>query len=66
METLHPKIVFDQQGQPTEVVISWQEYQNLVETLGLDLESEVKRQLYQARQEREGGQTDVYIDLEQL
>jgi hypothetical protein len=66
MEILHPKIIFDLQGQPTEVIISWQEYQNFIETLGLDLEPGVKKQLYQARQEREEKSTNEYIDLEKL
>ena len=66
MTQLHPKMVLTTQGQPVEVILPWAEYQELVEILGLDLGSQAKADLIQARQDREQGNLEAYLDLEAL
>jgi hypothetical protein len=66
MTQLHPKMVLTTQGQPIEVILPWTEYQELVEILGLDLSSQAQADLIQARQDREQGNLEAYLDLEAL
>ncbi len=66
MTQLHPKMVLTTQGQPIEVILPWSEYQDLVEILGLDLGSQAKADLIQARQDREQGNLEAYLDIEAL
>jgi len=66
MTQLHPKMVLTTQGQPIEVILPWSEYQDLVEILGFDLGSQAKADLIQARQDREQGNLDAYLDIEAL
>jgi len=66
MTQLHPKMVLTTQGQPIEVILPWSEYQELVEILGLDFSSQAKADLIQARQDREQGNLEAYLDFEAL
>jgi hypothetical protein len=66
MTQLHPKMVLTTQGQPLEVILPWTEYQELVEILGLDLDTQARAELIQARQDREQGNVDAYLDFEAL
>ena len=63
MMNIHKKIVVDEQGEPQEVIIPWDEFQEIAEILGLDLDSEALDDLRQAREDREIGNQDAYIDL---
>ncbi|EDZ66217.1 hypothetical protein NOC27_2897 [Nitrosococcus oceani AFC27] len=63
---IHKKIVVDEQGNPQEVIIPWDEFQELAEILGLDLDSEDLEDLRQAREDRESGKRDAYIDLDSI
>jgi PHD/YefM family antitoxin component YafN of YafNO toxin-antitoxin module len=63
---IHKKIVVDEQGNPQEVIIPWDEFQEIAEILGLDLDSEALEDLRQAREDRETGNHEAYIDLDSL
>lgn len=66
MMNIHKKIVVDEQGDPQEVIIPWDEFQEIAEILGLDLDSEALEDLRQAREDRETGNHEAYIDLDNL
>ncbi len=63
---IHRKIVVDEDGNPQEVIIPWDEFQEIVEMLGLDLDEEAIEDLKQARKDRALGNTEVYTDLSDL
>jgi PHD/YefM family antitoxin component YafN of YafNO toxin-antitoxin module len=63
---IHKKIVVDEQGKPQEVIIPWDEFQEIAEILGLDLDPEALEDLRQAREDRESNKRDAYIDLDSL
>jgi len=60
------KIVVDEAGKPQEVIISWKDYQEVAEILGLDLDEEAIEDLRQARKDREEGTEGAYLDLEAI
>jgi hypothetical protein len=64
--TLHKKIVLDENGNPTEVIIPYNEFLELEEILGFDLEEEVKEQLRQAQKDREVFKNKSYVDLDEI
>ena len=66
MMNIHKKIVVDEQGNPQEVIIPWNEFQEIAELLGLDLDSKALEELRQAREDRETGNHEAYIDLDNL
>ena len=47
LKTVHKKLVVDEQGNPTEVIIPWAEFVEIAELLGLDLNEEAVRDLEQ-------------------
>lgn len=63
---IHRKIVVDEDGNPQEVIIPWDEFQGIVEMLGLDLDEETVEDLNQARKDRVAGNLDAYIELSDL
>ncbi len=66
MINIHKKIVLDEYGNPTEVIIPYKEFLELEELLGLDLEKEVKEHLLQAKNERIVNKENSYIDLDEI
>ena len=66
MLTLEKKLVVDEAGNPTEVIISWKDFLLIYVLLGLDLDEEAIDDLETARQDREKGNVDAYIDLDDL
>jgi PHD/YefM family antitoxin component YafN of YafNO toxin-antitoxin module len=66
MIAIQKKLVIDEQGQPQEVIISWQQYQVISEMLGLDLDKEAIEDLRQARQDRATRNRDAYVRLDAL
>jgi PHD/YefM family antitoxin component YafN of YafNO toxin-antitoxin module len=66
MMSIHKKIVIDEHGNPHEVIIPWDQFQEIVEILGLDLDSEALEDLRQAREDRESGKRDAYISLDSI
>ena len=66
MLTLHKKIIVDEKGKPTEVIIPWKEYKEIEELLGLDLDKKAIAHLKQARKDREKGKKDAYVELDSI
>ncbi len=66
MIEIHEKLVVDKQGNPHEVIIPWDEFREIVEILGLDLDDKAIEDLHQAKKDREQGNKDAYIDLDEL
>ena len=63
--TLNKKFVYDEKGNPVEVIIPYEQYKEIEEVLGLDLEPEVKEHLRKARIDRELNQAE-YVDLDEI
>ena len=66
MFTIQKKVVIDDQGRPQEVIISWEQYQQISEMLGLDLDAEAIADLRQAQQDRVTQNADAYVDLNEI
>ena len=66
MMSIHRKIVVDEHGNPQEVIIPWDEFQGIAEILGLDFDSAALEDLRQAREDRENGRHDAFMDLDDL
>jgi len=66
MITIHRKLVVDDQGQPQEVIIPWEEYREIVELMGLDLDAEAIADLEEAEQDRKAGNEEAFSDIESV
>ena len=66
MNAIHPKIFVDEKGVPKEVLISWDEYQELVEALGLDLDEEAQKDLLEAKKDMEAGNWNAFVSIDEL
>jgi len=66
MIDIHKKIVLDENGEPSEVIIPWKEYQEIEELLGLDLDEEEIEVLREARRDREKGKKNAYTDFDEV
>lgn len=64
MITIHKKIVTDEEGRPTEVILPIDEYREIEEMLGLDLSEADRGSLKQAQEARKQGKTDAFHPLE--
>lgn len=64
MLTLHKKMIVDERGNPTDVVIPWPEFVELSELLGLDLDDEAMDDLKTAQADRRAGRQDAFLDLD--
>jgi len=63
MLSIQKKLVVDERGQPQEVIISWEQYQQIIEMLGLDLDEAAKAELREARRDRIAEKRDAYVTL---
>lgn len=63
MLSIQKKLVVDERGQPQEVIISWEQYQQIIEMLGLDLDDETIADLRAARRDRIAEKRDAYVAL---
>jgi PHD/YefM family antitoxin component YafN of YafNO toxin-antitoxin module len=66
MLTVHKKIVIDNRGNPTEVIISWKDYKEMEELLGLDLDRNAVQDIKQAKMDRKSAKKDAYMDLDSI
>lgn len=66
MFTIQKKIVVDEQGRPQEVLISWEQYQQISEMLGLDLDEDAVADLRQARRDRAMKNQNAYVELDAI
>ncbi len=63
---IHPRFIVNPQGQPTEVILPWQEYLEILERLDWDLDEDTLSCLREARRDRECGNVEAYVDLDAL
>lgn len=63
---LQKKIVFDEKGQPCEVIIPWEQFCELSEALGLDLDAEAVAELREATQAWRSGDHSSFVPLSEV
>ena len=63
---IHKKIVLDENSNPSAVIIPWDEFQEIEELLGLDLDKRAIKELREARRDRESGKVEHYVPLDEL
>ena len=56
----------DEQGKPIEVIIPWEDFREIEELLGLDLDEEALEDLKEAKRDRDGNHKDTYQDLNSI
>lgn len=66
MGRIHRKLVVDDKGMPSEVIIPWKEYRQIIELLGLDLDAAACDDLNQARKDREARNNSAFVDLDSI
>ena len=66
MLTIHKKVVIDEKGKPKEVIIPWDEFKEMEEMLGLDLDESTINDLKQANKDREAGNKEAYTKLDSI
>jgi len=66
MTAIQRKIVFDEHGAPLEVIIPWEQFCELSEALGLDLEAKTIANLREAKHDWESGNHAAFIPLSDL
>lgn len=66
MISVHKKMIVNEQGKLTDVIMPWDEYKAIEKTLGLDLEDTAIETINQAKQDREDGKEDAYLDLDSI
>jgi len=66
MIAIHKKIVVDEKGDPKEVIIPWEEFRQLEEALGLDLDTEEVAQLREADTDMRSGNREAFVSLDDL
>ena len=66
MKPISKKLVVDELGHPKEVIISWQDYQEIEQMLGLDLDEAAREDLREARLDRMNGREDAFVDLDDI
>ncbi|MFW5799917.1 MAG: hypothetical protein ACOCV8_03785 [Spirochaetota bacterium] len=59
--TIHKKIVIDDKGKPSEVIIPYDEFKHIEEMLGLDLSDGEKKSLDEAMKYRQKNDFSAYI-----
>jgi PHD/YefM family antitoxin component YafN of YafNO toxin-antitoxin module len=57
MQAIRKKIVVDDRGNPREVIISWAQFQEMSEALGLDLDAKAKLDLRAALRDLKSGKS---------
>jgi hypothetical protein len=66
MLTLHKKLIVDDQGNPTDVIIPWAEFLEISELLALDLDEAAIYDLDQAKADRINRNNEAYIKLDDI
>jgi len=66
MTAIRKRIVVDERGRPTEVIISWAKFCELSEALGLDLDDKAKLDLRATRRDLKRGNTAAFKPLSSL
>lgn len=63
---LQKSVRYDRSGKPLEVVISYEEFVDFLETYGLDLSDEEKDSVREAKADRAAGRMENFVALEDL
>ena len=66
MSAIQKKVVFDEHGEPKEVIIPWAQFCELSEALGLDLDEEAVTDLREAKRDWESGNHSAFVSLENV
>ena len=66
MLTLHKKLIVDDQGNPTDVIIPWAEFLEISELLALDLDEAAIYDLDQAKADSINRNNEAYIKLDDI
>ena len=64
--TITKKLVLDNQGQPSEVLIPYEQYIELVEACGLDLDSQEQKDLSEALADSISGNRAAFVDASEI
>ena len=59
--TITKKIVLDENGEPSEVIIPYAQFMELSEALGLDLEEQEREELREALADSKDGNRDAFV-----
>jgi PHD/YefM family antitoxin component YafN of YafNO toxin-antitoxin module len=63
---INKKYIVDEQGNPKEVIIPFDDFRKIEELLGWDLDEEAVQQLREAKRDRERGNKEAYRDLDSV
>jgi hypothetical protein len=66
MSAIRKKIVVDERGRPKEVIISWAQFCELSEALGLDLDDKAKTDLRATRRDLKNRKSAAFKPLSEL
>ncbi len=66
MIAIHKKIVVDERGKPQSVLIPWEEFCELSEALGLDLDKRAKADLRATRRDLKRRKTTAFKPLSEI
>ena len=66
MNAIQKKIVFDEHGEPQEVIISWAQFCELNEALGLDLDAIERTELREALDDSLARRREAFAPLDEL
>jgi PHD/YefM family antitoxin component YafN of YafNO toxin-antitoxin module len=66
MLQIQKEYIVDEVGNPNKVIISLADFRLLEEMLGFDLDENALADLRRARQDRENGNMDAYLELDAL
>jgi hypothetical protein len=66
MSAIRKKIVVDERGRPKEVIISWAQFCELSEALGLDLDDKAKTDLRATRRDLKSRKSAAFKPLSEL
>ncbi len=66
MLTIHKKLIVDDQGNPTDVIIPWAEFLEISELLALDLDEAAIYDLDQAKADSINRNNEAYIKLDDI
>ncbi|PZN74654.1 MAG: hypothetical protein DM484_20675 [Candidatus Methylumidiphilus alinenensis] len=66
MLTLHKKLIVDDRGNPTDVIIPWAEFLEISEMLAIDLDETAIGDLKQAKADRIAGNKEAYVSLDDV
>jgi hypothetical protein len=66
MNAIRKRIIVDKRGRPREVIISWAQFCEISEALGLDLNEKAKLDLRAARRDLKRGNAAAFKPLSSL